>query len=79
MGEYMRFSEIQIKKIIDVSSGKSIGNIVDMVVNPEGRVEYFIIDCGKKLFTLNREEDTKIYWSQIEKIGEDVILINTTK
>jgi len=71
----MRLSDLQSKKIIDVTTGTSIGSIVDVLITTDGKVEAFMIDQGKTFFSLNRESDMKIYWSQITKIGEDVILI----
>ena len=75
----MRLSDVQSKRIIDVNSGRNIGNIVDISIANDGRVDYFIIDSGRKIFSLNKEEDFKVYWGQIEKIGEDVILVHPTK
>ena len=75
----MRLIDIQSKKIIDVTSGKNIGSIVDINITNDGSIDYFIIDSGRKIFSLNKEDDFKIYWRQIEKIGEDVILINPSK
>ena len=71
----MRLSDLQSKKIIDVTTGTSIGSIVDVFITSDGKVEAFMIDQGKNFFSLNRESDMKVYWSQITKIGEDVILI----
>jgi len=71
----MRLSDLQSKKIIDIVSGTNIGNIVDISISDSGQVDYFVIDHGKTIFSLGREENTKIYWSQIHKIGEDVILV----
>ena len=71
----MRLSELQSKKIIEIDSGSAVGTIVDICLLEDGKVEYFMIDQGKNFFSLNRESDMKIYWSQIVKIGEDVILV----
>ena len=71
----MRMSELQTKRIISVSSGKSIGNIIDAEILDNGRIESFIIDQNKSIFSLNRESDKRIYWDNISKIGEDVILV----
>ena len=68
-------SELQTKRIISVSSGKSIGNIIDAEILDNGRIESFIIDQNKSIFSLNRESDKRIYWDNISKIGEDVILV----
>ena len=71
----MRMSDLQTKKIINILSGKNIGTIVDAEVREDGTIEALIIDQNKNLFSLNREADTRIFWSNITKIGEDVILI----
>lgn len=68
-------SELQTKRIIGVSSGKSIGNIIDAEIAENGKIEAFIIDQNKSIFSLNRESDKRIYWDNISKIGEDVILV----
>ncbi len=71
----MKLSELQSKKIIEIDSGSAIGTIMDISLLDDGKVDFFIIEQGKNFFALNRESDTKIYWSQIVKIGEDVILV----
>ena len=71
----MRLSDLQSKKIIDVVSGTNVGSIVDVSILEDGKIDYFMIEQGKNFFSLNREADYKVYWSQITKIGEDVILI----
>ena len=70
----MKLSDLQSKKIIDIVSGKNVGNIIDANINGEGKIESFIIEQNKGIFLLNREADTRIFWSNITKIGEDVIL-----
>ena len=71
----MRLSELQSKKIISVNNGKNIGNIIDAVVGSNGQIEALIIESSKGIFNINKDIDMKIYWNEIEKIGEDVILI----
>lgn len=71
----MRLSDLQSKKIISILSGKNIGNIIDVEVKNDGKIESFIIEQNKGLFLLNREGNLRVFWDDIEKIGEDVILI----
>lgn len=71
----MRMSDLQTKKIISISSGKNIGNIVDADIREDGTIESLIIDQNKSVFSFNREGDTKVFWNSITKIGEDVILV----
>ena len=44
-------------------------------IREDGNIEALIIDQNKSLFSLNRESDTRIFWKDITKIGEDVILV----
>ena len=71
----MRMSDLQTKKIISISTGKNIGTIIDVDIREDGNIEALIIDQNKSLFSLNRESDTRIFWKDITKIGEDVILV----
>ena len=73
----MRLSELQTKKIINITDGKSMGNIIDVYVHESGNIEYFVIESNKNFFCLNKETDIKIEWKNITKIGEDVILVRT--
>lgn len=68
-------SDLQAKKIISISSGKNLGNIIDINVEIDGKITSLIIEQNKNLFSLNRESDKKILWTDIAKIGEDVILV----
>ena len=71
----MRLSDLQNKKIININSGKSIGNIMDIEVLDTGKIESLIIEQSKNIFSLNRESEIRLYWNDIVKIGEDVILV----
>ncbi len=71
----MRLSDLQTKKIINIIDGKNIGTIIDANVLENGSIESFVIESNKSLFSLNKENDTKILWQDITKIGEDVILV----
>lgn len=68
-------SDLQAKKIINISTGRNMGNIIDADIRENGTVEGLIIEQNKNFFSLNRESDTRIYWNDITKIGEDVILV----
>ena len=72
-------SDLQNKKIININSGKSIGNIMDIEVLDTGKIESLIIEQSKNIFSLNRESEIRLYWTDIVKIGEDVILIKKKK
>ena len=73
----MRLSDLQTKKVINITDGKNIGNIIDDYVTEDGHIELFVIETNKSIFSLNKETDIKIKWNNITKIGEDVIQIKT--
>lgn len=68
-------SDLQAKKIINVSTGRNMGNIIDIDIKESGVVDGLIIEQSRNIFSLNKESDTRIYWNDITKIGEDVILV----
>lgn len=71
----MRLSDLQTKKIVNITDGKNIGNIIDVIVAEDGNIESLIIENNKSIFSLSKDTDTKINWNDITKIGEDVILV----
>ncbi len=75
VGDNIRLSELQNKKIINITDGKNIGNIIDINLYENGTIESLILETTKSFFFLNKETDKKIMWKDITKIGEDVILV----
>ena len=71
----MRLSELQSKKIVNIVNGSNFGNIIDVSISSDGKIESFMIDQGRGIFSVNKESDLRVDWGQIVKIGEDVILI----
>ena len=71
----MNLSDLQSKKVISVSTGRNIGNIIDACITEEGMIDFLIIEQNKNLFSLNKDNIAKINWNEISKIGEDVILV----
>ena len=71
----MHLSELQQKEIINISNGKRIGIIVDVIVDTSGNIQKLILEekRGRKF----SKEEYEILWNQIIKIGDDIILIDT--
>ena len=72
----MRLSELQNKTVINLIDGKNIGNIIDLSIDEKGNAVGLIVEKHRFLisyFTSGKE--LSISWNQIEKIGEDVILV----
>ncbi len=71
----MRLSDLQKKEIVNIVNGTRIGIIIDVILDEKGYIKNIVLEDrrGKKF---NREE-YNISWSQIVKIGDDIILIDT--
>ena len=75
----MRLSDLQNKDVINLIDGKKVGNIIDVAIDSDGKMAELIVEKSKffvSMFSSNGEIGIK--WSQIEKIGEDVILVKIT-
>ena len=70
-----------MKEIIDVSSGKRLGSIIDVIVDSKGYIVKILLDSRRsrgKLFNGNKE-DVYIEWKNIVKLGDDIILVDVMK
>lgn len=71
----MKLSDLQLKRIISISSGKNIGNISDAIISESGSIEGLLVTQNRGMFSLAKDGDMIINWNDITKIGEDVILV----
>lgn len=72
----MRLTELQDKEIVDIVTGKVIGNIIDILLDNNGTLESFIVEKNKFLISLfTSKSEVEVKWKQVEKIGEDIILV----
>lgn len=71
----MRLSDLQSKEIIDITTGKRIGMIIDVEVDNTGRIKKFILQ-EKRLRRFKTLEEFAVTWDEIIKFGDDIILID---
>lgn len=72
----MRLSDLQNKTVVNLIDGKNIGNIIDMSVDEKGMTTGIIVEKHKFILSyFSNNKEMIIKWDQIEKIGEDVILV----
>lgn len=73
----MRLSDIQNKDVVDITTGEKIGNIIDVEISSEtGNILKMILFEKKGIISSLRGEESYISWTQIKKIGSDVILVS---
>ena len=73
----MRLSDLQHKDVVNINDGTKIGNIIDIRLDEKGNMDGLIVEKSKfiiSMFTSSNEVEIK--WTQIAKIGEDVILVS---
>jgi len=73
----MRLSDLQSKDVISIIDGRKIGNIIDIKIEEQsGKIEALVVEPNRFfLNVLSSHQEFDIYWTEIEKIGEDVILV----
>lgn len=72
-----RISDFQTKEVVNVENGKRLGQIGDLDVNlSSGKIENLIIPgAGRVMGLFGKENDVVVPWSNIVRIGADVILV----
>ena len=71
----MLMSDLQQKDIINTLNGSRIGKIIDIEVNESGVITNLIVGEVKMMRRFNSIGETRINFSQIKRIGTDVILV----
>jgi YlmC/YmxH family sporulation protein len=74
----LALSELRQMEVIEISEGKRLGYICDIVFDDElKKIDGFIIPPQSGVFSLFKKKDEVfIKWDQICVIGIDIILIN---
>lgn len=73
----IKLSELQLKEVIVIESGKRLGHIYDLEIDPDfGRIIAIILLSNRKGGIFGKAEEIIIHWDQINTIGKDVILVN---
>ena len=75
IGGKMHISDLQNKSIVDIATGKNLGKIIDLILDEKGNILELIIERKKFFLSFLSGDTVTIKWNNINKIGEDVILI----
>ena len=73
----VRLSDLQNKDIVNNMDGRNVGNIIDVKIDQiSGAIVSLVVEPNKKMLSfMNRGVEEEISWKNIERIGEDVILV----
>lgn len=76
----MRLSELAKKDVININDGSKIGNITDILIDDKGYVLSLVVDKPNFSFSFfTAKDEMLIDFNNIEKIGEDVIIVKIEK
>ena len=71
----MKLSDLQEKRVVSISDGSYIGEIIDVNITLDGNIESLVVEKSKFLISkFSSKDEIIIKWNQIEKIGTDIIL-----
>lgn len=74
----MNLSELQDKEVIDISTGRRVGSIIDVIIDRKGGISKLLLEDRKptkRLFAQSKD-NIDLTWNQIIKIGDDIILVD---
>ncbi|MDI3299220.1 MAG: YlmC/YmxH family sporulation protein [Bacillota bacterium] len=73
----LRTSDMRERDVIDVLTGRRLGNVEDLDIDVEaGRVRALIIPGERRLLgLLGGGKELRIPWSAVQVVGEDAILV----
>lgn len=74
----LTYCNLRNKSVVNISDGKNLGNITDMVIDVStGKVVGLICPVSKSLFNFFKSNnDIFIPYNRICKIGKDIILVD---
>lgn len=72
----MHLSDLQTKEIIDITTGRRLGIIIDVLLEQNGKIKSLLLQ-ERKVRRFKNSEEMEVTWNEIVKIGDDIILIDT--
>lgn len=70
------YCELREKEVINIADGRRLGRIIDLALHCSGRIIGIIVPGEKKFLKLMSTSDNIfIPWTNIKRIGDDVILV----
>lgn len=74
------FNQLRDKEVINLCDGKRLGYVCDAEIDTcSGRICALIVPGAPKCLGFVRGENLRIPWECVERIGDDLILVNGGK
>ena len=75
----IKFTQLQCREVICIRDGRRLGFVSDVLIEvPEGTLCAIVVPAQGKLFSpFGRQEDYIIPWHCIQRIGPDIVLVDT--
>ncbi len=80
-GDLMRLSELSGKEIVDLERAEKMGVLghTDLEIDErDGQIQALIIPVGKWGGFKREQQEMRVEWSKIKKVGHDMILYDLT-
>ena len=72
----LSFSELRRKEVINITTGVRLGCICDLEFDSKcGRILSFTVPERTPIFSFKKQEEFRIPWDCVAKIGDDIILV----
>ena len=72
-----RMYEFRQKEVINIKDGGRFGFVTDVEIDEKGKIVKIIVPGpGRVLGMFGRDQEYRIPWDAIKKIGDDIILID---
>lgn len=74
----MTFTDLKRKEVINVSDGRRLGYVCDIIIDIHScRLDAIIVPgCFSLLACFQKQKNIIIPWNKIRKLGDDVILVD---
>ncbi len=71
-----RIYDLREKQVISLADGKLLGNVSDVEIDVEnGKLAALVVLGQRTSGFFGKEEEFVVLWEDIEKIGDDVIIV----
>ena len=73
-----RMYDLRQKEIVNVNDGARYGFVSDLEINTtDGKIDALVVPGpGRVLGVFGRDQEYRIPWEMINKIGDDIILVD---